>query len=304
MRVIAAVATVALLGVARLAAHGGESHAHGDAQALSPWDLATVAMLIAVGALYMRGVRRLRARGATHPRLEQAAFAAGWTALMAAVLPPMDALAIEWFSAHMAQHEVMMLVGAPLIIAGRPLPVWLWGLPERWRPRTAHLFHAASVAGTWRIVTAPLVAWTLHGLAVWGWHLPAAYELAVRNEGVHAIQHATFVGTSALFWWGLLYGRYGRAGYGAAVLYVFTTAVHTGILGAMLTFAGTPLYGIYAGAAAARGGDALGDQQAAGLLMWIPAGIVLTMMGLGLFGAWLGEAGRRAGVPRYDDRAP
>jgi putative membrane protein len=187
-----------------------------------------------------------------------------------------------------------------MIIAGRPFPVWLWGLPASLRHRAAGVFQSRSLATPWRAMTSPIVAWGLHAAVLWSWHLPVAYELAVRHEGIHAIQHATFIGTSALFWWGLLYGRYGRAGYGAAVFYVFTTAVHTGLLGAMFTFADRPLYGLYSGTAAAHGADALGDQQVAGLLMWIPAGLVLTMLGIGLFAAWLGEAERRSRLPGYD----
>jgi putative membrane protein len=155
------------------------------------------------------------------------------------------------------------------------------------------LQHPGSDA-VWRTLTAPLLAWALSGLAVWVWHMPVLYDAAVANEGIHTLEHASFVGTSALFWWGMLYGRYGRAGYGAAVFYVFLTVVHTGILGAMVTFAGTPLYPIYAQPAAAHGVDLLVDQQRAGLLMWIPAGLVMTLLGLGLFAAWIGEAQRRS----------
>jgi cytochrome c oxidase assembly factor CtaG len=115
------------------------------------------------------------------------------------------------------------------------------------------------------------------------------YEWAVENEAVHAVQHATFVGTSVLFWWGLVYGRYGRAGYGASVFFVFTTAVHTGLLGALFTLSTHPFYGIYA----QRAPDPIADQQLAGLVMWIPAGFVLTIAGIGLFAAWLGESERR-----------
>ena len=61
-----------------------------------------------------------------------------------------------------------------------------------------------------------------------------------------------FVTTAALFWWGLLGGRYGRAGYGAAVFYVFTTVVHTGLLGAIMTLAPLPLYPTYVGRAVAH----------------------------------------------------
>jgi putative membrane protein len=157
----------------------------------------------------------------------------------------------------------------------------------------ASVLQRRGVMSAWRTATVPVVAWILHGLAIWVWHLPVLYDLAVGNEFVHASQHASFVGTSILFWWGMLYGRYGRAGYGAAVFYVFTTVVHTGALGAFLTFASSPMYPIYGPPGAARGIDVLADQQLGGLLMWVPAGLVLTLLGIGLFSAWLGEAARR-----------
>ena len=213
---------------------------------------------------------------------------------MVSILPPIDNLSLQYFSIHMIQHELMMLVGAPLLMLGRPLQRCIAGLPERLRSAAAAALQSDGISSAWRFLTAPLCAWALHGLAIWIWHMPALYDAAVGNEGIHTLQHAMFVGTSALFWWGMLYGRYGRAGYGAAVFYVFLTVVHTGILGAMVTFARTPLYPIYEAPAAAHGIDPLIDQQHAGLLMWVPAGLVMTMLGLALFAAWLGESERRA----------
>jgi putative membrane protein len=206
------------------------------------------------------------------------------------VLPPLDALAVQRFSAHMLQHELLMLVGAPLMIAGRPLATGMLGLPPRWRRRAAQVLQGREAGQAWRLLSAPVLAWALHGLAIWVWHVPALYEGAVRHEGLHFVQHATFVGTAVLFWSGLLHGRYGRAGYGASVFYVFTTLVHTGLLGAVFTLAPSAIYPLYA----ARTPDAVADQQVAGLVMWVPAGLVLTLTGLALFAAWLGDAGRRA----------
>jgi putative membrane protein len=277
-----------------LLAHGDEIHSLNTPRAFSPWDLGVLGVLLVIGALYARGVLRLSRRRGSGRRFEPFAFAAGWGALVFSILPPLDSLSIQFFSVHMIQHELMMLVGAPLLIFGRPLQRCVAGLPDMFRHGAAHAFRGPVMSTVWRVLTAPLIAWTLHGLAIWVWHLPALYDAAVGNEGIHTLQHAMFVGTSALFWWGMLYGRYGRAGYGAAVFYVFLTVVHTGILGAMVTFAPTPLYPIYAAPAAAHGIDPLVDQQRAGLLMWIPAGLVMTLLGLGLFAAWLGESERRA----------
>lgn len=275
-------------------AHGDEVHSINSPQAFSPWDLAVLGGLLVLGTLYVRGAVKLARNGASGRRLELFAFGIGWSALVFSVVPPIDSLSIQFFSVHMIQHELMMLVGAPLLILGRPLQRCLTGMPDLLRVPAAHALQAPAMARAWRVLTAPLVAWALHGLAIWAWHMPALYDAAVGNEAVHTVQHAMFVGTSTLFWWGMLYGRYGRAGYGAGVFYVFLTVVHTGILGAMVTFAGTPLYPIYAAPAAAHGIDPLVDQQRAGLLMWIPAGIVMTLLGLALFAAWLGESERKS----------
>jgi putative membrane protein len=261
--------------------------------ALSPWDLGVIALLLGLGALYLTGTIRQRRRRVHTPPLEPVAFAVGWLALMAAVLPPLDALAVQLFSIHMLQHELMMLIGAPLITLGRPLPVCLEALSGAPRAMATRTLQSETVGGGWRVLTTPVVACALHGLAIWVWHVPQLYDIAVGNEAVHALQHAIFIGTSVLLWWGLLYGRYGRAGYGAAVFYLFATAVHTGILGAMLTFARVPLYDAYSGPAAAGGVDALGDQQVAGLVMWVPAGLVLTLAAMAFLAAWLSASERR-----------
>jgi putative membrane protein len=270
-----------------------EAHERAAASGPSPWDALAWLALAASGVLYALGRRRLRARGAVTRRAEAMAFWCGWSAMAAAVSPLIDTRAATSFAMHMVQHELLMVVGAPLIIAGRPLSTALWGAPDALRRWAAPLLQGR-LTRTFVFLSSPAVAWALHGLAIWIWHAPVLYEAAVRHEALHAVQHATFVGTSALFWWGLVHGRYGRAGYGAAVFYVFTTAVHTGVLGALFTFMPEPIYGLYA----IRADDPLRDQQLAGLLMWIPAGFVLTLAGVALFAAWLAESERRARCSR------
>ena len=287
--------TVALLFTAApAAAHDGPHAPAGP----SLWDAAVLAGLGAAALLYVAGQRRLRSRGVRGRRVERFAFWTGWTALVAAVAPPLDRAASYSFSAHMAQHELLMLVGAPLMIVARPIVPWLWGLSDRARAVAGGGLQASIVARAWRWLTTPIVAWALHGVAIWVWHLPVLYESAVQNEGVHTLQHATFVGTAVLFWWGLVQGRYGRAGYGASALYVFVTSVHTGILGALFALSNAPFYPLYADRAAYAGIDAVADQQLAGLYMWIPAGLILTLFGLALLVAWLSEADRRARAAR------
>jgi len=243
-------------------------------------------MALAVSALwYLAGLWKMRSRGRLPAPLEIAAFASGWGVLVLALLSPIATLSESLFSVHMTQHELLMLVAAPLLAISRPHVPMLLALPRRWRAS------ARTGAGGLRLASSPLFVFMLHALALWIWHLPFLYEAAVLDDRIHLVQHACFAGTAMLFWWGLVRGRYGRLGYGSAVIYIFATAVHSGGLGALLTFSERPWYPLYA--RQAIGNDALRDQQLAGIIMWVPAGVVMMLFGLGLFAAWLGEGERR-----------
>jgi cytochrome c2 len=145
----------------------------------------------------------------------------------------------------------------------------------------------------WHCVTAPLSVFLLQTAALWLWHIPSWYEAALHSANIHALEHVSLLLAGSLFWWAMVRGRYGRIGYGLAVLYVFLTALHSGALGALLTIAPDPWYPTYVRQAHAWGLDPLDDQQLAGILMWIPAGIIFIVLGLALLAAWLGESERR-----------
>lgn len=220
-------------------------------------------------------------------------FAAAWTVLVVALLSPLDRVSEILFAAHMAQHELLMLVAAPLFVLARPLAVLPWALPRSMRMRAFRRARHAGLQTAWQHVTAPFTTLIVHGVIVWIAHLPALFEAALAHDGVHAVQHALFFWSAALFWWAVVHGRYGRLGYGVSVIFVFVTGLHTGLLGALLTFAPHAWYPTAAGRAAAAGHDPLDDQQLAGLLMWIPAGTLFMLIGLALAAVWLGEADRR-----------
>jgi putative membrane protein len=264
-------------------------HGPWSTQAL-PW------MMIAIsGTAYALGARRLRRQAGDRGlrRWEIASFAAGWLTIVIAQVSPLAFLSEQLFSAHMSQHELLMLIAAPLLVLGRPMYVMLWALGAEDRLHIASATRAPAVARTWRVITAPLFVWTLHGLALWVWHLPSLYEAAVADPNIHLVQHAFFLGSAALFWWTVINGRHGRAAYGAAVIYVFTTMLHSGLLGAMVALAPRVWYPSYAITAPPWGLSGLEDQQLAGLIMWVPFGIVFLVIGLALFTAWLGESDRR-----------
>lgn len=128
----------------------------------------------------------------------------------------------------------------------------------------------------------------LHGALLWGWHLPAAFDLALRHELVHWLEHVTLLATGVLFWRVLLHSRGANAGWAVAAM--LATVVHTGMLGALLSLSPRVLYGAYAGNA-----DALGDQQLAGLIMWVPMGVVYVVAALVLAARALGGAAHPGG---------
>ena len=195
------------------------------------------------------------------------------------------------FSVHMVQHELLMLVAAPLVVLGRPLVPLLWALPRGLRVRAAR---ATRPARLWRLVTSPLPALTLHAVTRLAWHIPALFDAALADERIHAVQHLTFFATAVVFWWALIYGRYGRAGSGVGVAFVFVTMLYSGLLGAVLSLADHAFYA-HAEPTLRWGIDPVDDQQRAGLLMWVPAGLLLMTVGLAIFAAWLGQSAARAG---------
>jgi putative membrane protein len=261
------------------------------------WDVAIGGVLTASSMLYATGLARLwREAGVGRGvgRLQVACFAAGIGALIVALLSPLDALSDVLFSAHMGQHELLMLVAAPLLVMGKPWLTALWALPASARPTVGAVARRPLFRASWRWLTGPVTILSLHAVALWVWHIPWLFEGALENETVHAVQHLCFFVTAVLFWWSLSQGRYGRAGYGAGVVFVFITALHSGILGALITFAGRLWYPIYDARTRGVGGDPLADQQLAGLVMWIPAGVLLMVVGLAFLAAWLGDSERRA----------
>jgi putative membrane protein len=271
------------------------------------WDPLSSAIIGATLGCYGLGLLKLwraAGMGSGIKPLQAACFGLGELSLALALLSPLDRLSDGLFAAHMSQHELLMIVAAPLMVVGRPLTAYLWALPTNARIAAGHALNALPARWAWQFLSAPLFVLVLHGAVRWLWHLPALFEGAMRNEALHAVQHATFFGTAALFWWALLHGRYGKAGYGLAVLFVFATALHTSVLGALIAVAPRLLYPIYRERAAELGWQPLEDQELAGLLMWVPSGVLFLLCALALLAAWLGEAERRAARAERQPRVP
>lgn len=257
------------------------------------WPPYIAAPLFATAILYVLGLLRMRQNRAKLRPLPILCFAAGWLSLLVALDSPVHEISEQLFWVHMTQHEILMLISAPLLILGQPTGPFLFALPERWRGPVANIGNAKLIEHTWLLVSAPIAAWLLHAAALWAWHAPRLFDAAVESKWAHAAQHVSFFGTALLFWWTLFHKHAGRLGYGGAILYVFTTAIHTSVLGALLTFAPNAWYAPYAQTTPLWGLTALQDQQVGGLIMWIPAGTLLTIVALLLLARWISQSDTR-----------
>lgn len=291
-----------------LAGHPACAHAHGlsAAQGAAPsfgWHFEVwVTLLLGVSlSLYSVGFARLvrRGRGGRAARRTQAAaFFAGWAALALVLDSPLDALSGALFSAHMVEHEAMMLICAPLMVLGRPLGVMLWALPHAMRRAIGRAVRARIWTACWRRLVSPLWAWVLHAAALWAWHAPILFEAAVAHRAVHALQHASFLVTALLFWHGIVGEGATRRGTGNAMLSLFTTMVHTGALGALIALAPGIWYPSYIEPTSTLGFDPLQDQQLGGFIMWIPGALAYLIGALAVAARWLRNAPRGPRPPR------
>ncbi|MBL1272134.1 MAG: putative membrane protein [Marinobacter maritimus] len=213
----------------------------------------------AVWLAYLIGARRVA------PNWSQAfGFHSTMVISFLALWGPLDHWAESSAAAHMVQHMMFMVVIAPLWVLTRPLPQLAAGsgrlLTRLWQP-------------TLKLVQHPVYMAYLHAVMIWFWHIPQFYVLALKNPWWHLIEHGCFLVTAGLFWWSVLKSPQRTVGW--ALFAVLFTLMHTGFLGAMLTFAQSPLYGA---------GRSLQDQQLAGLIMWV-LGAIPYLLGSG----WIGS---------------
>jgi cytochrome c oxidase assembly factor CtaG len=265
-------------------------------------DPALIIPLAAFVGLYAVGLNRLWARAGVGRGVRPggvALFAAGWLVLVVALASPLHAASRSVFTAHMIEHSLVIMVGAPLLVMGRPLPVLIWALPKGWRAVLGLFGRSRAVGSAWAAATSPFWATALHGMAIWVWHVPGFFEGALTREWAHWLQHLSFLGTAVLFWWAVL-ACLDRQRAGSALASLFITALHTSLLGALLVFAGHPLYPVQLVDSARWGLDALEDQQLAGLVMWVPGGLVYAVAALLVLSACIRSTARRQ--ERNDER--
>jgi putative membrane protein len=254
------------------------------------WDAFLLGMIGLAAAAYAIGLLRLTRRTGGHAaatKSRAAWFACGLVALLVTLLGPLDAWADRSFALHMIQHELLMLMVAPLLVLGRPLALWAWALPVRTRHHLRRALSAWRDVGVWRLATGAAGACALQAAALWLWHLPAWFRAALEHPGVHVLQHTTFLATALCFWWSVLRPAPARLAAPAAIASLFFTTLTSGALGALLTFAPSPWYA-EAVSAPPFGMTPIEDQQIGGLVMWIPGCLLYVVAALVLGARVLG----------------
>ncbi|MGI9145273.1 MAG: cytochrome c oxidase assembly protein [Chloroflexota bacterium] len=268
------------------------------------WDPLILLSIGLVAFVYARGLRRImrRTRRAAPERWRATSFGCGLAVLLLALESPINTYDDRLFSVHMLQHMLLVLGAAPLLLIGAPLVPLLWGLPDQERRGVGRLLSPrGQLHRLGHHITQPLVAEVLFLGTFVFWHVPLLYDAAQGRSLAHDLEHALLLGTALLFWWPLVQPTDAsrRMGPGVAVVYLAAASVEGTVIGVLLTFSSEPLYTIYRLAPRIAGLSALQDQQLAGLIMWVPSGLVYLSAILVQVGLLLrsGERSDRDSVP-------
>jgi cytochrome c oxidase assembly factor CtaG len=227
---------------------------------------------VVLGALYARGARAFDWRAGC--------FAGALLVTVAALVGPLDDEADRLLVAHMGQHILLLFVAAPLFVMSGPVFVLMRGLPMAIRRPFARALLGDGRAVRLRLLLGRLLrpwpVFALFNLNLLVWHLPAPYDLALRSEAVHVVEHLTFLITGCLFWGQVLDSPPFRAPLRdiERVVYLFCGMMASWVLAVVLAFAPSPVYSAYVGSwHRPLGLTALSDQQVAAGLMWVPGSI-------------------------------
>jgi cytochrome c oxidase assembly factor CtaG/polyferredoxin len=205
------------------------------------------------------------------------AFIAGLATLWFAIASPVDSLSSLLLSAHMVQHMLLLFVAPPLVLLGSPLLPLLRGLPRTFaRDGLGPFLLWQPLRKFARTLTHPAVCWLAMAIILLSWHVPAAFELALRSPSWHKAEHACFFVAALLFWWPLILPFPSRAIWPlwSRPLYLLAADLLNTLISAILTFSEHVLYPTYSAVPRLFGTNALSDQATAGVIMWVPGSLV------------------------------
>jgi putative membrane protein len=280
-----------LIGGATCALPASECAAHVASIAAfehTAFDAVLAGLLAASSIVYTWGVASLWRKAGTGRGIcvaDVVCFALGMLVLAAALLSPIDRLAERSFAMHMAEHEMLMVLAAPLLVLARPLEACAWALPGVATRAIVRIARTTGGLRVWRSSTSAVGATCVHALALWIWHVPPLFAAALASEPLHVLQHVCFFASALAFWWAM-FGAAARVPGAVSIACLFVTMLHTSALGALLTLAPSPWY-VHSARTGVFGLDTIEDQQLGGLIMWVPGGIAYLVASLLIVGSWL-----------------
>lgn len=272
-----------------------------------PFDPAVVIGLVISAALYWLGAHYMWTHGLGRRLVwwRMALFTLGLLVIFLTLNSPLDEWADQYLWAHMLQHELLALVGAPLLLLGEPLLVMWRGIPLSGRRATARWF----VQRGWpirlfealeRFFRRPVVSWLTFVILFSVWHLPSLYDLATENPAAHAFEHICFIFGGLVFWSQFIPSFPFKVNTNplGQTLYFFLAALWGNILGWAFMFSTTPSYPHYTHIARTAGMiSAITDQHLAGGVMDAADTALFVSCTIIALGLWLQEMERRTNTP-------
>lgn len=269
---------------------------------LFEWRFWPQIILTLVGLVFIYGLgwHRLRQRGAYKLAngWRLTSFLAGLAALWLAMISFIEVLQEFFFSVHMVQHILIVMIAPPLLWLADPIPFLMWGLPVNLRRMLSEFLAAKS---PWRPIlkrlTSPWLIWGLHVGTLWFWHAPGAYDAGMTSEIVHILEHTTYFAAALLFWWhvsGSAPRFHGRLSYGFRMAYLLIALIPNEILGVAISFASQPIYSYYSTVSRISSLSVMDDQMLGGALMWVPGGMMYALGAVALLARMLDQEEKKA----------
>ena len=263
---------------------------------LSAWSLSGPQFIIVafLAAVYIVGMLRLQIRSGWQAiPIRKVIYAiAGYAILFFAVAGPPEAFSEDMFFAHMTQHILIAMVASVLLLAATPMAAYLWAMPETVRVGLApSLAEHGWLRNINAALTNPKFALPAFVLTLWGWHIPEAYSLAVRNDIAHLAMHLSMFATSILFWWPIIGPPPVRSQLTdpQRIIYLILVVTPTAVLAAIITLSNSVIYTTYIDTPQHFTLTPTEDQRIGGLLMWIPGNIIYLATLTTLFLRWFAQ---------------
>jgi len=235
--------------------------------------VAVDASLCLVAVVYARGWNRLRiVCQLQFPFWRLAAFLAGVVTVWIAIGSPLEALDDASLTVHMLQHLLLAAIAPPLFLLGAPELPLLRGLPQSvTRGVVSPIFRLSFTRKFGHLLSNPTICWLVPTFVLIGWHIPAMFELALRWDSLHKLEHASFLGAGLMFWWPVIqpWPSTPRWPRWAIPLYLFSATLPCDALSGFLSFCDRVVYPSYASAPGILGLSPLEDQECAAALMWV-----------------------------------